>query len=271
CRDAWSAWYREHGAKADLTPAVLPAPAGGALVVLLNPRNQEGSVAQLRPDETSIWQIEGLEYPLYAEEIAGKRVLIAEYEGERITERNFHGEIQWSKELGRPVLSAHRLPSGNTFVVHRNRVVELDRDGKEVFAHSRAVRDIAAARRLPDGQVVLLTDTGDCVFLDANGQEVHRFSTGARQVLGAGFDVLPNRRVLVPHFTENKVIEYGPTGEVLWQAQVRSPTSVHRLPGGITLVASTETREVLEIDRTGKELWKHTVPAPARPVCALGR
>ena len=65
------------------------------------------------------------------------------------------------------------------------------------------------------------------------------------------------------------MIEYGPSGEVLWQATVRKPTGVQRLPGGRTLVVSSETSEVIEIDRAGKEVWKHR--ASARPVCARRR
>src|SRR5262249_20965676 len=200
---------------------------------------------------------------------AGDRVLIAEYRGERVSERSTRGEVLWTRELNRPVLSAHRLPNGHTFVVHRNGLSELDRDGKEVFSYRRPVRDLVAARPLLGGGAVLLTDGGDCIFLDTNGQEVPRFATRAGQVPGAGFDVLPNQGVVVPHFSEDKVVEYGPTGKVLWQATVRRPTGVQRLPGGRTLVVSTETSEVVEIDRAGKEVWKH--PASARPVCARRR
>ncbi|MBI1913788.1 MAG: PQQ-binding-like beta-propeller repeat protein, partial [Planctomycetes bacterium] len=268
CRDAWSAWWHEHGETADLSATRLP-PRGPTLLVYLDSRSQGGSAAELRSDQTLRWQIDDLEYPLYAEPLAGDRVLIAEYRGERVSERNARGEVLWTKELSRPVLSAHRLPNGHTFVVHRNGLSELDRDGKEVFSYRRPVRDLVAARRLPSGGAVLLTDGGDCVFLDPKGREVHRFATGARQVLGAGFDVLPNQCLLVPHFDEDKVVEYGPSGEVLWQATVRKPTGVQRLPGGHTLVVSTQTSEVVEIDRAGREVWKHI--ASARPVCARRR
>src|SRR5262249_53969846 len=182
---------------------------GPTLLVYLESRSQGGSAAELAPDQTFRWQMDDLQYPLYAEPLAGDRVLIAEYRGERVSERSTRGEVLWTRELNRPVLSAHRLPNGHTLVVHRNGLSELDRDGKEVFSSRRPVRDLVAARPLLGGGAVLLTDGGDCIFLDTNGQEVRRFATGAGQVLGAGFDVLPNQGAVVPHFTEDKVVEYG--------------------------------------------------------------
>jgi HEAT repeat protein len=269
CRAAWSAWWRTHGAEAILVSTRLP-PRGPTLLVYLDAGSQEGNgVAEVGPDQALRWRTEGLEYPLYAEPLSEDRFLVAEFKGERISERNSSGEVLWSKELNRPVLSAQRLPNGHTFVVYRNGVAELDRDGKEVSSFRRPVRDLVAARRLPSGEAVLLTDRGDCVFVDAAGREMGRFATGARQVLGAGFEALPNRCVVVPHFSEDKVVEYGPAAEVLWQTTVRKPTGVQRLSGGRTLVVSTETSEVVEIDRFGKELWKYK--ASARPVCARRR
>ena len=270
CRHAWAAWWKEKGKRFDLARALAESeqrrPKGHTLIVQMGPGPPKGQVVELGADRAPLWHITDLDYPLSAQVLPKDRVLIAEYDGQRVTERNFRGEILWSKEVGVPVVFARRLPGGNTFLVMRNRVVVLDSAGKEVFSHRRSRRDLVAARPCIGGGAVLLSDTGICIFLDGEGKETGRFATGAQQVLGAGFDVLPNRRVLVPHYTDNKVVEYAPDGRVLWQAQVASPTGVQRLPGGHVLVASTTTREVKELDRGGREVWKHT--AIAGPVQA---
>jgi hypothetical protein len=273
CRDAWAAWWEENEGRLDLARTLAEAeqrrPTGSTLIVQLEQGlgldTVSGQVVELGPDKALRWQIKGLEYPLSAQVLPGNRVLIAEYHGRRVTERNLQGQALWSKEVGAPLLFAQRLPSGNTFLAMRNRVLEVDVSGKEVFSHRRRRRDLATARPCVGGGAVLLTDTGDCVFLDGQGKETRRFATGAQQVLGAGLDVLPNKRVLVPHYAENKVVEYAPDGKVLWQAQVASPTSVQRLSGGRILVASTTTRAVVELDRGGREVWKHsTIASPVQ-------
>jgi hypothetical protein len=269
CRDAWAAWWKEKGSQLDLARSLAAAeqqrPKGNTLVVQMGLQSFSGQVVELSPDRAPRWQITDLEYPLSAQVLPGGRVLIAEYNGQRATERSYQGEVLWSKEVGVPLLFAQRLPGDSTFLAMRNRVVVLDAAGKEVFSHRRRRRDLVAARPCVGGGAVLLTDTGGCIFLDGQGKETGQFATGAQQVLGAGFDVLPNKRVLVPHYTDNKVVEYAPDGRVLWQAQVASPTSVQRLPGGHVLVASTTTREVKELDRGGQEVWKHaTIASPVQ-------
>jgi HEAT repeat protein len=277
CHDAWQAWWREHGTRLDLSRMDIPLPGkerllGHTLIVQIQMglSSLTGQVIELAADQTLRWQIDGLDYPLSAQVLPGDLVLVAEYHGRRVTERNFRGGIQWSKEFDTPLVYAQRLPGGNTFLVCRNRVFELDGAGRETFSHRRPTRDLVTARKCDSGQVVLLTDAGDCVFLDAAGRQTRRFATGAQQVLGAGMDVLANRRVLLPHFAGNKVVEYSPAGEVLWQAEAASPTGVQRLPGGHTLVTSTTRKEVVELDRDGKVVWK-VATAPLSPVLATRR
>lgn len=271
CRDAWAAWWKEKGNRLDLARALSQAekrrPKGNTLLVQLGLGSFSGQVVELGSDQVPPWQINDLDYPLSAQVLPGDRVLIAEYHGRLVSERNLQGEILWSKPMDVPVVFAQRLSNGNTFLAARNRVVELDRSGQEVFSHRRQRRDLVAARPCDGGGAVLLTDAGVCVFLDAQGKEASRFATGAQQVLGAGFDVLPNKRVLVPHFAGNKVVEYAPDGRVLRQVRAVSPTGVQSLPGGHVLVTSTTTREVVELDRAGKEVWKHATSAS--PVQAL--
>src|SRR5207247_691722 len=87
CRAAWAAWWRQHGSEADLSAVRLP-PRGATLLVCLDSLSAAtGTVTELVPNETVYRSLDGLEYPLYAEWLPDKRILIAEYKGERISER----------------------------------------------------------------------------------------------------------------------------------------------------------------------------------------
>ena len=84
------------------------------------------------------------------------------------------------------------------------------------------------------------------------------FPVGQVQTYG-GIDVLPNGRLLVPHYTSGKVVEYDIDGKAVWEVNVQCPTSAVRLPNGNTLVASMFTMQVIEVDRTGKTVWQQKV------------
>jgi hypothetical protein len=80
-------------------------------------------------------------------------------------------------------------------------------------------------------------------------------------VTGAGIDVLPTQRVIVPEFTANRVTEYDADGRVVWRAAVEGPVSAVRLPDGHTLVGCRRDRGsssfvyvAAELDREGKEI-----------------
>jgi outer membrane protein assembly factor BamB len=216
-----------------------------------------GQVLEVGADGRPLWGIDGLHEPIAAQVLPGDRVLIAEYAGKRVSERSFRGKTLWEKELpGNPV-AAQRLSNGNTFVACRNRLLEIDRDGKEVADDRRPVRDVLTARKHRDGSVVLITHDGYCRRLDATGKEVSRFPVPGPHVMGLGIDLLPNRRVIVPRFEQDRVTEFDAAGNVLWEAAVPAPTSAARLPNGHTLVASTTTRLVVELDRQGRVAWQH--------------
>ena len=79
----------------------------------------------------------------------------------------------------------------------------------------------------------------------------------AKRYRRLGIDVLPNKRVLVPCFGEDRVTEYDAAGRVLWEAAVPGPASAERLPDGHTLVGCTAPSQVVELDRTGRVVWQH--------------
>jgi HEAT repeat protein len=256
-RDAWTAWWQQHGptvSDARLASARLDQQRqlGYTLLISLD----QGQVQELGRDGKLRWQLNGLQGPVDAQVLPNLRVLVAEQQGQRISERNLMNEILWQKQVNWP-LGCQRLANGHTFIVLRNQLLEVDRDGKEVFTYNRPNHDLMAAQKLRDGRIVCMTHNGVCLWLDASGKEVKSFRVTGNFHQG-NIDVLPNGRVLVPHTWNNKVIEYDIDGKAVWQANVQQPTSAVRLSNGHTLIASQGwPAKLLELDRTGKVVWEN--------------
>ena len=133
-RKAWEKWWEAHQAK--IEPARLEQASrtlGFTMVVLLD----LGVIEDLDTTNRVRWKIDGLERPLDAQLLPGEdRVLVAEYQANRVSERNLKGEIVWKKMIQGP-LAAQRLPNGNTFITTENQLIEVDKNGKEVLTYVR--------------------------------------------------------------------------------------------------------------------------------------
>jgi HEAT repeat protein len=262
-RDAWAAWWKKDGDKADLAKLADGVGAGRTLILVRDTTGAkvtQGRVVEVGRDGKVRWQIEGLRGPVDAQPLPGGRVLICEATGRRITERTPKGEVVWEKALpagaaAGVLLSAQRLASGNTFVATRTGVLEIDRDGKEVWSYRPSDGTLYAARKGRNGEVAIVTIAGTCVCLDADHKEAGTF-TVPRVPAGGGIDVLPNGNVLIPDYIQGKVIEYDAKGKAAWEAALQRPASAVRLANGHTLVSCPLSRRVVELDRDGKEVWK---------------
>jgi hypothetical protein len=208
---------------------------------------------ELGRDGKPRWQIDGLIYPLDAHVVANNRVLVAEYSANQVTERTFKGDILWKKDVQMP-LCCQRLPNGNTFIACQNQILELDRTGKEVVSIGRPTHDVMAAQKLRNGQIVVLTNTGALIRMDATGKETSSQTLHAMQILGGSIDVLPNGHVLIPQYRTSKVVEYDAEGKIAWEASVIRPISAYRLPNGQTLVGTLNQSKIIELDRAGKQV-----------------
>ena len=62
------------------------------------------------------WQMDQLDHPIDFQLLPGDRVLIAEYYGNRVTERDFRGKILWEVNLPGFPINVQRLANGNTFI-----------------------------------------------------------------------------------------------------------------------------------------------------------
>jgi hypothetical protein len=270
-REAWTAWWKANEAKVDLAQLTRSPPTLGLTLVTqldimragVGPRRGlSGQVFEVGPDHKTRWSIEQLSYPMDAQVIAPNRVLIAEYMGRQVTERDFKGKVLWTFPAAMPI-ACQRLPDGRTFVATRRQVLIVDRQGKEVFTYNHPNTTISAARISPTGEVAVVGSGGLLVRVDATGRELKRYPVGSVYPMGGNLDVLPGGRVLVPQYRDNKVVEYAGDGRVVWSATVTLPISAVRLGNGNTLVVSLAQRRVIELSPSGQEVWSH--PVEGRP------
>ena len=260
-REAWQAWWKTNGA--ELNMAELGKTRGGlgltlvAEITILNKLGKKVGVAGVQPvmppagitDRVVVldpagqpqWQIDNLAIPLDVQRLSGNRVLIAEYSGRRITERDTKGTILWQVNVPGSPINVQRLANGNTFIALYNTgpngdgaSMEVDPAGKTVaminLANNQAGPGgfiqsnlLIGGHKMADGQIVCVTLEGSCLRLDATGKVVNRFPV---QVLNGGtvyamfgnIDVTDKGHVIIAQ-NDNTVAEYDTNGKIVWQSK----------------------------------------------------
>jgi hypothetical protein len=258
-RDAWAAWWTAHGATAELSRLdAAERFLGYTLLVQVQQNTGIGRVLELGRDGKPRWQIDGLQYPVDAYVLGGSSVLITECNGQRVSERDLKGNILWQRQgfPSQPV-NAQRLRNGSTFIATMTGVMEVDRQGKELYSHVVPGQNLAAAYKSHNGVITCLTQQGACIQLDATGKQVKSFPTGRAGGWTSGIDVSPGGRVLIAEPNQNLVVEFDPDGKTVWQANAPGVTTATRLSSGHTLVASVGLQKVFELDRAGKVVWEY--------------
>jgi HEAT repeat protein len=255
-REAWEGWWKEHGEKLDVARLEEASRTLGYTFIVLLDQNK---VVDLDAANKQRWSLEGITFPLDVQLLPGDRVLAAEHNANRVTERNRKGEVLWQKDIDSPLV-AQRLPNGNTFIATRTLLTEVTKEGKEVFSHTRPDGSlIMRAQKLRNGDIALITQLGVTRFvrLDADFKEVRSFGVEVR-TSGGRIDVQANGNVLIPENSNNRVVEYDPQGRMVWEAAVDQPIQAVRLPNGHTLVTSMNINiGAVELDRNGKMVWQY--------------
>ncbi len=259
---AWKTWYDKHGQKIDLASLKeQPDQLGNTLVVLLD----LGRVAELGPQKQTLWQVDGLNFPLDVQLLDNGNLLVAEYHGHVVTERYTKGPkrgmvIEEKSIYVTGPLAAQRLASGNTFVATDSGLYEFDPQGKELSKVTGPEGErIMKASKLPGGDFAILTSASRIYRLDPKGEIRTQFNVNlGMKLFGGRIHMLPNGRVLVPHNAEHKVVEYDATGKILWEANIEAPIAATRLPNGNTLVTSMlPQRGAVEFNRKGEKVWEY--------------
>jgi outer membrane protein assembly factor BamB len=261
CRQAWEAWWKDHHDK--IEPAHLERASralGFTLLVLLDLNTVEllDRAGNLR------WKITDALMPLDVQWLPdGQHVLLAEYQAKCVSERNLKGETVWKKAVDGPLM-AQRLPSGHTFIATPHQLMEVDKNGKEVWTYSRPDGgSFMRATKLHDGDIACIVQFGGVVRsryvrLTPAGKDFKESKSWDVQVRTSGgrIDVLANGHVLIPEMDNNRVVEYDADGQSVWEVRLDQPIAAVRLPNGNTLVTLMRENRAVEVDRAGKEIWQ---------------
>jgi len=122
------------------------------------------------------------------------------------------------------------------------------------------VEEIAAGCKLPDGQIVYLTAKGgQCIRLDASGNQVKSFAADYKGDSGCILDLTPRGGLLVTRCSTSTAMELDLDGENLWQAQTTGGIAT-AVRNGHVMTAAFYQSNVVQLDRTGKVVWQHQTP-----------
>jgi HEAT repeat protein len=254
CRDAWAAWWKANAERVDLKH-LSDRPWYG-YTVLCDSSNHR--VYEIDRDGKERWAIAGVPFPVDAWVVGNHHVLIAEYNGQRVSERDFKGKVLWSKEglANRPV-NVQRMPNGNTFIATLSQLLEVDRAGKEVYTINNVAGGITAAYRARNGNIICLASNGQCIIMDTSGKHLKTFASNRNAGWTSGLDLLSNGHVLITQPNRNKVAEYDLEGKLVVEVDAPQATTATGLRNGHFLIASNNNQRAFEVDRTGKIVWEH--------------
>jgi PQQ-like domain len=275
-RDEWAKWWTANEKKVDLAKLDQESSYGLTIVCESPMRGGQGRVVALGGDGKERWKVAGLNWPMDAVPLAGKKVLIAEHNRNRIVEKEIDGKEIWSEVINQPV-NVGRLPNGVTWAVGRNQIIEWERGDKpgkkHVFDFLRNEYDIVAGARLKSGEYVVLTQNQQLLKVDRKGAITKSHNVGGNGVnYYSTVDVLPSGKVLVTLM--NSITEFDlETGKQGWSANYQYATSAVRLRNGNTLVGHQNNGRIVELDKDGKPTkWQYTGTDTAyRPFRAFKR
>lgn len=250
CRDLWAAWWQMHGAETSLAGlGGAPAELGLTLVSLWGGGGNNCSVVELGRDQKERWKIENLGYVFDFVVLSGNRLLLVENTLNKVTERNYKGEVLWEYSIPGPI-NCQRLPSGHVFVANSNGGVVVDRQKNVVTKYDAS--GLMGGQRFRDGKVVLLDGGGVCHVFDADGKKLKTFQIEGGMSNYGGVQETSSGHFLVAQHHRAKVSEYDLDGKLVWSCDTPSPNFATRLRNGHTLVGSQDNRSLIEVDRAGK-------------------
>jgi HEAT repeat protein len=256
-RDAWLVWWKANEKSVDLAALGKTEKVRGLFMAcaLQGGKNGTGRIYEFGPDQKITWQIDNVQSPIDMQVLPGGRVLLAEMGG-KVTERDRTGKVIWEHTLTN-VLACQRLPNGNTFMANYNELVEVAKDGKEIY-RLKATGQVYDAKKLRNGNILFVTSGMDIIEMNVKGEVVRKVPAGDTSNWGS-VELLSNGHFLVCRCGKYEIVEIDATGKEVWTAKTEWPTWATRLANGHTLVACAHSGTLIEFDRAAKEVWKWKV------------
>jgi HEAT repeat protein len=257
---AWNTWWQKEGTQLVLTPGFKNQEALKNFLVVesFNQEKKSGRVFLVTPSGKTLWEIANLSNPTDALLLPNNKILITEQGANRITERDTKGNISWEKSATNPFLS-QRLSNGNIFIASRNKIVEVGRNGNEIFSFSYPNETILAACKTRTNEYALLSYNGVFLKLDSKGNEVSKSRIPFPTNFGInGGAITQNDRVLVSIPTLNKIMEFNFSGQSTWESTITMPGIPTKLPNGNVVAPSLNGSKIVEIQMDGKIIYEST-------------
>jgi hypothetical protein len=257
---AWNTWWQKEGTQLVLTPGLKNHEALKNFLVVesFNQEKKSGRVFLVTPSGKTLWEIANLSNPTDALLLPNNKILITEQGANRITERDTKGNISWEKSVTNPFHS-QRLLNGNIFIASRNKIVEVGRNGNEIFSFSYPNETILAACKTRTNEYALLSYNGVFLKLDSKGNEVSKSRIPFPTNFGInGGAITQNDRVLVSIPTLNKIMEFNFSGQATWESTITMPGIPTKLPNGNVVAPSLNGSKIVEIQMDGKIIYEST-------------
>jgi HEAT repeat protein len=262
-RDQWAEWWKANSMSVDLAKLTTAPGYLGYTVVVEVGNNSVGRVAEVGRDGKIRWSVGNLRYPVDAIVLPGERVLVTEWDGNRVAEWDFRGNLIWKKEgFNGRATNAQRLPNGNTFICTTSEMMEVDRTGKTVY-QVNVGQGLTAGYRAANGELVCLRNDNNVVRYDTAGKELKVFASNRDTSWTSGIDLVRNGNILVTQPSPNqKVTEYTPDGKVVKEWNTPNVTTATKMNNGNILAASHSDHRVIELDPSGKKVWEYKGDSP---------
>jgi HEAT repeat protein len=260
--EAWTSWWRDHGDKLTLAGPLRDRPYLNITLVAELSGGKRGNnhrVWEFGPDGKVRWEMNEPFNPIDAQILPGNRLLVAEYNGQKVTERDIATKkILWEKRTNSIVVSCQRLSNGNTFIATYNTgVLEVKPDGKEVYTHNPVANfsGIVNAIKMRNNTIAIMSAQGELIEIDTAGKKLRTTKLDNNGGWN-GVEELPGGRLLICIQSPGKVQELDSARKKVWECSVQGAVHAIRLPNGNTLVACGNNSRLVEVDRAGKEVWK---------------
>lgn len=257
----WRKWWAQRADTLKLDTIEFENPERGLTLYCEYDGGRGGRVWLANAEGKQMWEVGGLSGPNDAQLLSRDRILVAERNGNRVTERDTTGKILWEKKVPDSAIAAQRLRNGDTLITTWNSILRVNRAGSEIwqYRHSSGMRYTCQLRN----RVILgVASNGEIVELTPEGRLIRKFSP-EKDGNGAGYwasvQKLPNGNYLVALGSRHKVVEIDSAGKIQWEAAVSNAVYALRLRDGTTLVCNFEARQIVKLDRTGRELSRETL------------
>ncbi|MCE9532965.1 MAG: PQQ-binding-like beta-propeller repeat protein [Planctomycetes bacterium] len=256
-RDEWIKWWAANEKTVDLAKLdEMERTLGYTLIVEMDVRGQGGRVKEITPDGKVRWQITNVQFPTDALVLPGNRVIVAEQNTNRVSERDTAtGKEIWGATFNQPI-GLQRLSNGNLVVIGRHQTIEWDRERKAVATITRQQYDVIAGAKLRNGNYCLYTQQGLLVTYDKDGKQIDSFNAG-RGNYNSTMQVLANGKLILTQLRGIAEVDLAAKkADVVMTYNF--PTSAQKLPNGNILVSNQNTYQVVEMEpKTNKTVWEH--------------